>query len=310
LLLGAAFNRTDDYLLFYNSISSAKFYQYDSTMPELKGKSDYLLGLRTGKMNFGASYYSASQHKIAGSVDTVEVEVNLRKISAGTEIGLGDHSLEVYASLGQLAYAVSTLIRSDSALNIGATTDQSIWVGSRLFYKTAIGGGLVFVPALEYQSLSGFDSTFSKIGVGMGLNLRLDGGFFWAGVEGESYSAEKNDSTDFSLSGLGVRFNFGIEKSLIWKWFTVRVGGSKFVAKETFTKGNGKEESRWFENSTDDGSSDDFLGFGVGLNYQNRLRFDITLNEALPYFNPFGDGLKNSSNGGHMLLRISSTFSL
>jgi hypothetical protein len=64
------------------------------------------------------------------------------------------------------------------------------------------------------------------------------------------------------------------------------------------------------ENPVDDGGNNDFLGFGIGLNYQNRLRFDITLNESLPYFNPFGSGLQNSSNGGHMLLRISSTFSL
>jgi hypothetical protein len=307
-LFGAAFNRTDDYLVFYDSVRSQKVYKTGNSMPELKGKSDYMVGAKIGLANVGVSMYSASQHFIEGSEgDQIDVNVSLKKISVGSEIGIGSHSLEIYGSAGFLTY--SNKNDRSASLDVGETTDNSLWFGGRLFYKTSIGDGVVFVPALSYKSVAGFDSTFTNLTGGMGINLRLDGGFFWAGVVAEYYSSG-NDTMEAELDGLGARFNFGIEKSLIWKWFTVRVGGSKFIAKETFTVGNSEEQTRWVENAVDNGTSDDFLGFGIGLNYQNRLRFDITLNEALPYFNPFGDGLKNSSNGGHMLLRISSTFSL
>ncbi len=323
VLFGAAFNRDDYYMDFYNAIRTKRIYATsvftgDKYLPELKGKSDYILGVKTGNMNFAMSLYSAAQPLAEGGtlvggriIPEVELDVSLKKISVGSELGLGENSLEVFGALGMLS--ISNVNRRDAVYNLPSNSDNSVWLGSRFFYRTTIGGGLTFVPSLRYTSMSGteagLDSSYSLLDIGLGMNLRLDGGFFWAGFQGESYTATTH-SDSVELSGLGVRFSFGIEKSLIWKWLTVRVGGNKFVAKETIKVKGGSTTEQWVENAVDNGRSDDFLGFGIGLNYQNRLRFDITLNEALPYFNPFGDGLKNSSNGGHMLLRISSTFSL
>jgi len=301
----AAFNRTDEFLSLYDSLRDTRKYRSDVPFPELKGITDFIFGARYNKINAGIGYYHASQHLVESN-EKYEVSVSLDKINLGTEIGINKHSLEVFAGMGIFSYFNKN--KNDSLKNIPEISDKSVFLGSRFFFKTKLGGGVVFVPAVNFLRFSLFDSTITRFSGGLGLNLRLKGGFFWCGVEGEKYSSE-NDSADIEVSGLGARFNFGIEKSLIWKWFIVRVGGSKYIGKQTVKQG-GVTTDEWIENPVDDGTSDDFLGFGIGLSYQNRLRFDITLNEAVPYFNPFGSGLKHSSNGGHMVLRISSTFSL
>jgi hypothetical protein len=310
IFAGAAFNRADEYLLLYNALRTRKIYRQDATyqnvpFPELKGKSDYLLGGRVRNVNFGVGYYSASQNLIQED-KKYDVSISLNRLNAGAEVAIGEHSLEVFGGTGMVSYSNTNKI--DSTLNVSSTTDQSAFAGARFFMQTKLGGGLIFVPAIKFSSLALFDSTDTRVTGGIGLNYRLDGGLFWAGVEAEHFSTEDSGST---TTGSGARFNFGIEKSLIFKWLMVRVGGNKFIAtQDVKAKATGITTHEWVENPVDDGTSEDFLGFGIGLNYQNRLRFDITLNESLPYFNPFGSGLKNSSNGGHMLLRISSTFSL
>lgn len=305
IFAGAAFNRSDEYLDLYEKLGPKKKYSSTQNFPSLKGKSDYMLGAKFSNINVGVGYYSASQHEVVQ--DSIhDVAIDLSRINIGTEIGIGSHSLEAYFGLGSITYANTGT--QDKVYKITEKTDNSTFAGARFFYQTSLGGGLVFVPAIKFSSLKLFDSTETRISGGIGLNYRLDGGLFWAGVEAESFSSE--DSLT-ETSGGGARFNFGIEKSLIFKWLTVRVGGMKFIGSQDIKpKAGGETTSEWIENSVDNGTSDDFLGFGIGLNYQNRLRFDITLNESMPYFNPFGNGLQNSSNGGHMLLRISSTFSL
>jgi hypothetical protein len=320
---GAAFNRTDEFLSFYDSLKITREHRRGINMPTLRGKTDFMLGVKFNKINVGAGYYHASQDSqyqvnVSKTVQNSlgldstfwEIEnhgpaVSLNRFNVGTEVGIGKHSLEVSGGMGTITYSNKTL---DSTFNLSETTDLSIFAGTRFFMQTSIGGGLVFVPAVNFRKCELFNDNTTNISGGVGLNLRLDRGFFWAGVEGEMYDAE-NDSLDITVSGIGARFNFGIEKSLIFKWLMVRVGGSKYIGIQS-TKAVGITTDEWVENAVDDGTSKDFLGFGIGLNYQNRLRFDITLNESLPYFNPFGRGLEHSSNGGHMLLRISSTFSL
>jgi hypothetical protein len=312
---GAAFNREDEYLRMYDAVRIHKSYRKDQTnrpmaFPELKGKSDYILGGRIHNVNIGAGYYSASQDLIQED-SKYNVSISLNRINAGAEIGIGQHSLEVFGGTGFTTYSNDNRTADSTVLNIKATTDNSVFAGARFFLQTRFGGGLVIVPGIKYSRITLFDSTDTRVNGGIGLNYRLDGGLFWAGVEAEYYTT--GDSTvsggKSTTTGKGARFNFGIEKSLIFKWLMVRVGGNKFIATQQVKQG-GITTTEWVQNPVDDGTSEDFLGFGIGLNYQNRLRFDITLNESLPYFNPFGNGLRYSSNGGHMLLRISSTFSL
>lgn len=309
ILMGAAFNREDDFALLYDKVKHTRKYRAGNVFPDLKGKSDFMVGAHYKTINVGLGYYRASQDlKYEGSdKKSYGPDVALTKINLGTEVGLGSHSLEVFGGIGSMGYS-NKAESPDTNLDISSATDNSAFAGARLFLQTKLGGGLVFVPAVNYAGVTMFDSSATTISGGLGLNLRLDQGFFWAGLEGESFSGE-NDSLKLEESGYGVHFNFGIEKSLIWKWFIVRVGGHKYFGVRTITV-NKEDTKEWVENAADNGRSDDFLGFGVGLNYQNRLRFDITLNEWVPYFNPFGKGLDNSPNGGHMLLRISSTFSL
>ena len=118
--------------------------------------------------------------------------------------------------------------------------------------------------------------------------------------------------TTITVTDFGAQVSFGVEKSIKWDWFLVRVGGSRSLFKRDIA-GAGVSDfntAYFFENSDVDGTPQDMIGFGIGLNFEGRLRFDITLNEALPFFNPFGGGLKQSANGAHPFLQISSTFSL
>jgi len=317
---GAAFNRDNELDLFYDSLRTViqtecltKLALPEKTaFPEVRGKMDLMLGAALQGLNVGIGFSKASQD-LKFIYDSTEYgsDVSLTSLSLGMETQAGTHSIEAYARLSMISYSNST---PDSAIDMPATTDNSLEIGARGFIKTNLKGGIVFVPALTIAKNALFNRTYSRYSGGVGMNLRLDGGLFWAGLEGE-YFINTKDSTSYDSaanverSGYGAHFNFGIEKSLIWKWLIVRVGGSKYIGIRT-TKSAGNSLREWVENTADDGSSDDVLGFGIGLNYQSRLRFDITLNEALPYFNPFSNGLQNSTNGAHMVLRISSTFSL
>ncbi|MEW6042344.1 MAG: hypothetical protein AB1633_12570, partial [Elusimicrobiota bacterium] len=130
---------------------------------------------------------------------------------------------------------------------------------------------------------------------------------------GADFIFDKSDSSNNTFSkeikDFGGHISFGVEKSMGWEWFLVRVGGSKSLLARTIND-NGKDYRMRVENPDIDGSLTDLIGFGIGLCFQKRLRFDLLINEALPYFNPFGKGLEKSNNGNHMFLKISSTFSL
>jgi hypothetical protein len=53
----------------------------------------------------------------------------------------------------------------------------------------------------------------------------------------------------------------------------------------------GKMSNYWSTNPYGDGSLDDHLGFGIGLNIERKLKIDITIAEDLFFRNPFsGEG--------------------
>jgi hypothetical protein len=160
-------------------------------------------------------YYSASQNRIEQD-KKYDVSVSLNRINAGAEVGLGEHSLELFFGNGMISYSNTNNTRDSSTYNVKSKSDNSMFGGARFFLQTKLGGGLIFVPAVKYTSVALFDSTDTRISGGIGINYRLDGGLFWAGVEGESFATE-NGAVE--ISGAGARFNFGIEKSLIFKWF-------------------------------------------------------------------------------------------
>jgi hypothetical protein len=199
------------------------------------------------------------------------------------------------------------------------TSETGTFVATEKSYNSFFGGARAFitfpmfavdaVPSLYYERLRFNRFSQKNFSGGVGLLKAIDRGLFWGGME--IFQDQQDFIGDSTKTNFGFHISFGLEKSIGWDWLIVRVGGSRQWFNQKVEGANGVFfRNSWEENTDVDGTAQDLMGFGIGLNFEGRLKFDITLNEALPYFNPFGQGLKQSPNGSHMILQISSTFNL
>jgi hypothetical protein len=140
----------------------------------------------------------------------------------------------------------------------------------------AINGSFVPQVSLEYMSLNGADIT--DLSGGVGINMNIDRGFFWTGLQG--VYTQKNGGNTGDPQSIGARLSFGIERNIVWDWFLIRVGGQKEFR---YTTLGGDKQSSWWENKPSDGSDNDLVGLGFGINIDNRLRIDFVASEDLPY---------------------------
>ncbi len=313
LLMGAAFNRSDEMLTIYNmnrpDLNFSRNFRKDSTwtygniidsaLP--RGAYDLFAGYgMEKKFNAALHYFHAGNKKImmnnGEALNTLRTSVH--RVDGGINMQLGSHQLEAAAGYACMGYDYS----EKDKLNDIANSFPTISAFGRFFWEVK-RLGITAVPTMEFRNLEWNDLHEIRLAGGMGMNKNIEGGFFWAGADLLYLKSDSLGKTKTRDVGMGV--SFGIEKSMGWEWFLVRVGGNKMVLSRTVTSG-----STWMETPDTDGSIRDLIGFGIGLNFQKRLRFDLLINEALPYFNPFGNGLGKSSNGNHMFLKISSTFSL
>jgi len=174
-------------------------------------------------------------------------------------------------------------------------------------------------------------------GLGMGVDAAFDRGFFWLGLKGfynnqrAGSNWKKNDNetifTDVGEGDLwgegsiprlwqvGGTISFGIEKNIWWDWFVLRVGGQKTIAYANYTaggqansilcpsntgcRGNG---NYFITNAISDGTGDDNVGFGIGINVEEKLKIDATVAEDVVFRNPF-------QGEGRLISRISATYS-
>ena len=124
----------------------------------------------------------------------------------------------------------------------------SLFFNARMFSTIEMLNGEL-VPALKYHSIKTMARSQSLMDVGMGVNVSMEKGFFWLGFQffnlideyannsyymGDSeiyyYSEDlKEDGIDQRTEN-GLRVSFGIERSLWWDWFVVRVGGNKVIS--------------------------------------------------------------------------------
>ena len=104
---------------------------------------------------------------------------------------------------------------------------------------------------------------------------------------------------------------FGIERNIWWDWFVIRVGGQKSIlytkcdVNEKNKSGQGicREDGNFFStNPLADGTADDHVGFGFGINIEEKLKIDVTVAEDLLFRNPF-------QGEGRIFSRISATYS-
>jgi hypothetical protein len=117
----------------------------------------------------------------------------------------------------------------------------------------------------------------------------------------------------------GGIISFGIEKNIWWDWFVLRVGGKKTIAYADY-KAGGEPDGRsilcpnkaangcagdgnyFITNKTSDGTIDDNVGFGFGINVEEKLKIDFTVAEDVMFRNPF-------QGEGRLISRISATYS-
>ena len=207
--------------------------------------------------------------------------------------------------------------------------DFSFLAKSRAFFTLeALDGELVPAFSMKLIQAPGIEDKHAQ--VGLGINVALDRGFFWLGgdfvwnkmrahdwtfdyVTGESVYDASNDSDPNwdERSEIGGMISFGIERNIWWDWFVIRVGGQKSILytecdqneKNKGTSGICVESGNFFTTTPlADGTADDHVGFGFGINIEEKLKIDVTVAEDMLFRNPF-------QGEGRLFSRISATYS-
>mgnify|MGYP006301289329 CR=1 FL=1 len=247
--VGAVFNRKDpllDYAAADPKLYGAGVDGLDIAEPI--GKTDLLFGYAfpNGGM-IGVGTYLAWQKFTTKS--TLQKETSLYKGTAGVNWPIA-RSMDLEASVGIAS------LTAESGDTVLAEDDISVEADLRLFSAlTALNGD--FVPHVGFKrvSLQKQKTAFLEVAGGLGLNINIDKGFFWAGIEG-LYEQKERDLTGSTVpddsTGIGGRVSFGIERNLVWDWFVVRVGGQKEIM---YTTAN-VDDGGWVENKETDADND------------------------------------------------------
>lgn len=206
--------------------------------------------------------------------------------------------------------------------------DFSYLVSSRAFFTLdAIDGELVPAMNAHFIKAPGIKETHAQ--VGLGINVGLDRGFFWLGGDfvwnrqkardwtfdydsGEStYDSNADGAYWDSRTDIGGVISFGIERNIWWDWFVIRVGGQKAIlytecdkdSHNSGSKGICSETGTFFTtNPVGNGTIDDHIGWGFGINIEEKLKIDVTIAEDFLFRNLF-------QGEGRWFSRIDATYS-
>lgn len=196
------------------------------------------------------------------------------------------------------------------------------------FTLEAIDGELIPAASGSFIQAPGIRNKHAQ--VGLGINVALDRGFFWLGADfiwnqmkahdwefdyttnQSTYNSQSADELMWdSRKEIGGEISFGIERNIWFDWFVIRVGGKKSILytsckQDPRNSGNSGiclENGSFFStNPIGDGTPDDHVGFGFGINIEEKLKIDVTVAEDLLFRNPF-------QGEGRLFSRISATYS-
>ncbi len=321
--VGAVVNRYDHYL-GYITPGSGTFLgpkKDADSVAFLKplGKIDFMVGAtlangaKIGIGAYGAFNKEQTQAGAAHLKDAATTRTSLFKGTAGVNLPVTkDMNLEVSGAVG-LSSAIGSKLDTPSVTVKLADNDVFFNADVRLFSALSnINGD--FVPHIGFEHftyLSG-QQFLTDFNAGVAINLNIDRGFFWGGVEGfynERSAVDTLEPLDsvyqtVDRTRVGGRVHFGIERNVIWDWLVWRVGGTKSIYLENDGSGE-KAHVRWGETTESDGSDNDMVSFGMGLNIENRLKVDAVVAEDIFYTftNLF------SGNADHISTRITATYS-
>ena len=304
LSIGAIFNRRDEMLDYLTMDTKNYIGNSDEKLPTPVGKVDLLLGyvMSNGIMIGGGGYVALQKNKNNGD----ETEASIYKGNLGLnwpvaksidlEVSFGGGTITAVAdSISYIRDSVKT-----TKLKTLASNDYFFRAETRLFTALAVLNG-DFVPhaRIDVLSLEHRDIFKVDLAAGIGLNVNIDKGFFWAGLEflyGQFDSAKES-----SKEHVGGRVSFGIERNIWTDWFVIRVGGQKEIAYET----DGPNKGKFIENNASDASDQDLVGLGFGINIDNRLRIDFVAAEDIAY--TFTNLVSKPQD--HLFNRVSATYS-
>ncbi|OGS37459.1 MAG: hypothetical protein A2293_11030 [Elusimicrobia bacterium RIFOXYB2_FULL_49_7] len=213
--------------------------------------------------------------------------------------------MELSFGLGLLSYTGNEDTARLGAFSIPTYDDNdlSFFVNARWFSSLASLNGEI-VPVVKFKRISVRDYQVREITGGLGANITLDRGFFWAGTEfihNKTTSPVGNNKTKEETC-VSIPLSFGIERNIVWDWFVMRVGFKK-VLYGSQTDQN--EMSMLETNPEADMTAADHVGFGVGLNIEEKLKIDGVVAEDIPY--KWGNLI--SGNSHHILTAITATYS-
>lgn len=350
--IAGAFNREDDWFKYLPEaviVDDASGVSPDPqyvSVPTPITNFDGFLGMSDEEGNlFGIHVYAGIQDGIEdnGTLNKAAF-AQVLKLDVGTNYQYDeDVDLEIALGIGRVAFG-----NMDSNPFSGG---YSFYGSGRLFSTISeINGELV--PAASFEIIDAGEKTVTNAQAGMGVNVSLDRGFFWLGLEGvyrstdlgsfQALNAEtlgleadlvdnkgdtilyiaedQRDELETASRGIdnqeeiGGRISFGIERNIWYDWFVIRVGGQKEIMWNECRINNALSDSRevsglcgsngqhWKTNAAGDGTAGDHVGFGFGVNVEEKLKVDFVVAEDLIFRNPF-------QGAGRMVSRISASYS-
>jgi hypothetical protein len=311
LSVGAIFNRWDPLLNYIdpNTIEFRKAFgtnKRDLVSPV--GKIDLMLGyaLKNGAM-IGIGTYLAFQKE--NKLSTL-YESNLYKGNIGVNWPIAK-TMNLEASFGVATITAKGKVYRQISPSITDTVNESIadrnfsFKGDlRLFSSlTNLNGDFVPHFSIERLGFNGYDAMNYSLGVG--VNVNIDKGFFWTGIEGlvenKNYSKINSISRDSLSTGIGGRLSAGIERNVVWDWLVLRIG----VSKKLMYVSEAGENGHWEQNPESNSSDEDFAAVGVGVNIDNRFKIDGVVAENIFY--TWTNLI--SSPQHHLMNRITLTYS-
>jgi len=302
--------------------------------PEPVTNFDGFLGANIDNKAFGLHIYVAHQDGVSGDGEiTTDGFVSALQLDAGTNIEISsNYSIEASIGTARMQYGPSERKFFDTDL-------LSFFFDARMFSRIgAINGHLI--PVISFRNMNAPGRDELDIGAGMGVDAAFDRGFFWLGLKG-FYNKQRAGETWIKTSGetvymgdgddswgsdktilwqAGGTISFGIERNIWWDWFVIRVGGQKTIAYADYnnsgedvqsnisnvlcpTRGGCPVNGNYFvTNPSNDGTKADNVGFGFGINIEEKLKIDATVAEDVMFRNPF-------QGEGRLISRISATYS-
>ncbi len=310
--IGGAFNRKDEELFAFLPDSAD-----GNPIPEPATNFDGFLGmtLSNGGM-LGSHVYVA-----------MEEGANQRN---GTRVGSPNPDINAYLLRADVGVNWPIARNVDGELSAGTAwmsygpksidPQVSYFVKARAFSTLEIINGEL-VPLFNYSVMQAPGRTYTKLHFGLGVNVSLDRGFFWLGAQGifdedETKGMTRNPDHTISYKHMGTTHevesirgslvSFGIERNVWWDWLVLRVGGQKEISyRNKESSLTGETFNYIFTNPTSDGTPNDAVGFGIGINIEEKLKVDATLAEDLLY--TFGNLFSGPEH--HVISRISATYS-